>query len=150
MGKWSASTRPLRVEFFGPNDCRFATIEDARAALGEWPTTTTQKGCAKPSAWWPPAERWKLAARQIEAAAALEVYEAPPEPLASRPPGVHRWVDQRGEVGGPVHGRRQSHHRPEAVVQEDFDAFQKPPPVDLPAAWIFQVPHMDLPETGPE
>ena len=37
---------------------------------------------------------------------------------------------------------------PEGVVQ-DFDAFQEPPPIDLPAAWIFQVPDMDLPATEP-
>ena len=41
-----------------------------------------------------------------------------------------------------------SHHRPEGVVQ-DFDTFQEPPPIDLPAAWIFQVPDMDLPATEP-
>ena len=53
-----------------------------------------------------------------------------------------------GQVGAPTHGWRQSHQRPEGVVQ-DFDAFQEPPPIDLPAAWIFQVPDMDLPATEP-
>lgn len=45
---------------------------------------------------------------------------------------------------------RQRHQYPEAVAQEDLDAFQEPPPTDLPAACIFHEPDMDPPETVPE
>ncbi len=97
---------------------------------------------AKPQgggSWWP----------DTEAAGALEVHEGPTGPLASRPHRVHHRANQGRETGGPIHGRRQRHDWPEAVVQEDFDAFQDPPPMDRPAAWIFQLPDMDLPETEP-
>ena len=36
------------------------------------------------------------------------------------------------------------------ILQDDLDAFQEPPPIDRPPAWIVHVPDMDLPETDPE
>ena len=36
------------------------------------------------------------------------------------------------------------------IVQDDREALQEPPPMDRPAASIFQVPDMELPATEPE
>lgn len=35
-------------------------------------------------------------------------------------------------------------------AQDDLEALQEPPPIDLPPARIFQLPDMDGPETEPE
>jgi hypothetical protein len=35
-------------------------------------------------------------------------------------------------------------------AQDDLEALQEPPPIDLPPARIFQSPDMDGPETEPE
>lgn len=98
-GKVERFHRTLRAEFFGPNDYRFATIEEAQAALDVWVEHYNTQRPHQSIGMVPPIERFKLAAGRLETVDTVADDE-PAEPAAEapRPAGVMRWVDARGDV----------------------------------------------------
>jgi transposase InsO family protein len=96
-GKVERFHRTLRKEFFGPNDCRFTTIEEAQAALDAWVHAYNHERPHQSLGDRPPIERFALAAGRVEPAEELEDV-APAPPAGPRPPGVMRWVDQAGRI----------------------------------------------------
>jgi transposase InsO family protein len=98
-GKVERFHKTLRAEFFGPNDYRFATIEQAQAALDEWVGYYNTKRPHQAIGMVAPIERFKLAVKRAEPADDLDHDQLAPGPApAPRPPGVHRWVDPRGKI----------------------------------------------------
>ncbi|MDP9092653.1 MAG: IS481 family transposase [Actinomycetota bacterium] len=98
-GKVERFHRTLRAEFFGPNDYTFATIVEAQAALDAWVIGYNTERPHQSIGMVPPIERFKLAADRL-AAVDTTADDEPPTPVAdaSRPAGVIRWVDARGNV----------------------------------------------------
>lgn len=99
-GKVERFHRTLRGQFLKENDYRFATIEEAQAALDEWVVEYNTSRPHQSIGMRPPVERFSLADRTM-CAAELDDEDEPPEHprlKVPRPPGVNRWVDQRGKV----------------------------------------------------
>jgi len=97
-GKVERLHKTMRSEFLVDHDRVHATIEQLQAALDEWVAEYNTTRPHQSLGDRPPAERFALAAAQRPAD--LEMPEVPDEVvLAQRPPGVSRWVDQRGSIG---------------------------------------------------
>jgi hypothetical protein len=99
-GKVERFHRTLRKEFFAPNDYRFATIAEAQAALDGWVQGYNHDRPHQSLGDRPPAERFALAPRRVDAETG-EIFDHPADlPVVdrSRPAGVTRWVDQRGHI----------------------------------------------------
>ncbi len=64
IGKVERFHKTLRAEFFGPNDYRFATIEEAQVALDEWVGYYNTERPHQVIGMVSPIERFKLAARR--------------------------------------------------------------------------------------
>jgi transposase InsO family protein len=98
-GKVERFHKTLRKEFVADHDHKHATIAALQAALDTW---VNEYNCDRPHQSLgdrPPVERFALAERRdvIEA----EMLEDEPDDEATRtlrPPGVNRWVDQRGLI----------------------------------------------------
>jgi hypothetical protein len=76
-----------------------ATIDELQAALDAWVTTYNHDRPNQSFGDRPPAERFSLAGHRMVAVADADSPEAPEETSpAERPPGVGRWVDQRGTI----------------------------------------------------
>jgi transposase InsO family protein len=98
-GKVERFHRTYRDEFLADHDRRHATIDEAQAALDAWVVTYNTKRPHQSLGDRPPAERFALAAPRDPVDTTVELPEVR-EPIASpRPPGVSRWVDQRGSIG---------------------------------------------------
>jgi transposase InsO family protein len=99
-GKVERFHRTLRAEFLKENDYRFDTIEGAQAALDEWVVQYNTTRPHQSIGMRPPIERFSLADRTVCAADRDPEEDSPKYPLLKvpRPPGVNRWVDQRGKV----------------------------------------------------
>jgi transposase InsO family protein len=97
-GKVERFHKTMRSEFLVDHDRVHATIEELQSALDEWVAEYNTKRPHQSLGDRPPAERFALAA--AHRAADLEMPQVPDEvPLSARPPGVNRWVDQRGSIG---------------------------------------------------
>jgi transposase InsO family protein len=97
-GKVERFHKTLRAGFFTPKDRVFTTIEDAQGALDDWVELYNTRRPHQSVGGRPPVERFALARTQV-----LEIDELEDGPgeatLATpRPPGVARWVDQRGRI----------------------------------------------------
>ncbi len=96
-GKVERFHRTIRSDFLVDHDWVHATIEALQRALDEWVAEYNTERPHQSLGDRPPAERFALAASQRPAD--LELPEVIEEvPLSERPPGVNRWVDQRGSI----------------------------------------------------
>jgi hypothetical protein len=90
--------KTLRAEFLKTNDYTFETIEDAQRSLDAWVVEYNTVRPHQGAGMRPPVERFSLA--RITEAELVEIEEPEvPEGVVPRPPGVSRWVDQRGSIG---------------------------------------------------
>ena len=97
-GKVERFHKTMRSDFLVDHDRVHATIEELQSALDEWVDEYNTKRPHQSLGDRPPIERFALAAAHRPAD--LEMPEIPDEvPLSERPPGVNRWVDQRGSIG---------------------------------------------------
>ncbi len=98
-GKVERFHRTYRDEFLADHDRQYATIEEAQELLDAWVVKYNTERPHQSLGDRPPAERFALAAPRAAADTTVELTEVD-EPTASpRPPGVSRWVDQRGSIG---------------------------------------------------
>jgi hypothetical protein len=89
----------LRAEFLKENDYRFETISELQAALDEWVVEYNTTRPHQSVGMRPPIERFRLADRTLDAAEIeIEDHEVVQTASLERPPGVNRWVDQRGKI----------------------------------------------------
>src|ERR1700689_2850778 len=96
-GKVERFHRTMRSDFLVDHDRVHATIEALQRALDEWVAEYNTERPHQSLGDRPPLERFALAA--VHRAADFEMPEVPDEvPLSGRPPGVNRWVDQRGSI----------------------------------------------------
>jgi len=94
--------KTMRLEFFTPNERKFATVAELQAALDAWVaeynTARPHQSCGRR----PPIERFRLADRSLaadgSAAAERAPAAAPGPPQARRPAGVSRWVNAAGRI----------------------------------------------------
>jgi transposase InsO family protein len=97
-GKVERFHKTLRGELLTPNQGAFATAQEAQAALDAW---VEHYNCERPHqaiGMCPPLKRFALADRRSDAVEVAEDDAVPPARASSRPPGVGRWVDQRGKI----------------------------------------------------
>jgi transposase InsO family protein len=96
-GKVERFHKTMRSDFLVDHDRVHDTIEELQRALDEWVAEYNTERPHQSLGDRPPAERFALAAARR--AADLEVPDVPDEVrLSARPPGVNRWVDQRGSI----------------------------------------------------
>ena len=97
-GKVERFHKTMRAEFLVDHDRVHATIAELQAALDEWVAEYNTSRPHQSLGDRPPLERFALA--PAHRAADLEMPDVPDEvALSRRPPGVNRWVDQRGSIG---------------------------------------------------
>jgi transposase InsO family protein len=96
-GKVERFHKTMRSEFLVDHDRVHPSIEALQRALDAWVHEYNSKRPHQSLGDRPPIERFALAqARPAD----LEMPQIPDEvPLSARPPGVNRWVDQRGSIG---------------------------------------------------
>jgi transposase InsO family protein len=96
-GKVERFHKTMRSEFLVDHDRVHQSIEALQGALDEWVAEYNTNRPHQSLGDRPPAERFALATARP---ADLEMPQIPDEvPLSQRPPGVNRWVDQRGSIG---------------------------------------------------
>jgi transposase InsO family protein len=98
-GKVERFHRTYRDEFLVDHDARHATIEEAQGALDAWVVTYNTERPHQSLGDRPPAERFALAAPRDVVDVEVEPDEVEVPTAIPRPPGVTRWVDQRGSIG---------------------------------------------------
>jgi transposase InsO family protein len=98
-GKVERFHKTIRRDFLVAHDRVHHSIEELQGALDAWVTEYNTERPHQSLGDRPPIERFALAG-PANRAAELEEDEVVDEvPLASRPAGVNRWVDQRGSIG---------------------------------------------------
>jgi transposase InsO family protein len=96
-GKVERFHKTMREDFLVDNDRVHATIAALQSALDAWVAEYNTERPHQSLGDRPPLERFALAS--AHRAADLEMPDVPDEvALAERPPGVNRWVDQRGSI----------------------------------------------------
>jgi transposase InsO family protein len=98
-GKVERFHRTYRDEFLVDHDRRHATIEGAQEALDGWVVKYNTERPHQSLGDRPPAERFALAAPGDPIDTEVELTEVEEPTTSPRPPGVSRWVDQRGSIG---------------------------------------------------
>jgi transposase InsO family protein len=98
-GKVERFHRTHRDEFLVHHDRRHATIEEAQEALDTWVEKYNTERPHQSLGDRPPAERFALAAPRDPVDTDIELVEVEELTSTPRPPGVSRWVDQRGSIG---------------------------------------------------
>jgi transposase InsO family protein len=98
-GKVERFHRTFRDEFLVENDAKHTTIEEAQRALDAWVEKYNTERPHQSLGDRPPAERFALAAPRPPVDATFELVDADEPTTSPRPPGVSRWVDQRGSIG---------------------------------------------------
>ena len=95
----------MRAEFLGDHDRVHATIEELQSALDEWVAEYNTNRPHQSLGDRPPARAIRSGRRPDPPTS--RCHEIPDEvPLSQRPPGVNRWVDQRGSIAlGGLHYR---------------------------------------------
>ena len=98
-GKVERFHRTMRDDFLSEHDRVHATIDELQAALDAWVTTYNHDRPHQSLGDRPPAERFALAEHRMVAVGDADSPEGPEDSSpAVRPPGVGRWVDQRGTI----------------------------------------------------
>jgi transposase InsO family protein len=96
-GKVERFHKTMRSDFLIDHDRVHQNIEALQGALDEWVCEYNTERPHQSLGDRPPAERFALA--PSHRVADLEMPQIPDEvPLSERPPGVSRWVDQRGSI----------------------------------------------------
>jgi hypothetical protein len=99
-GKVERFHRTYRDEFLVDHDRRHTTIDEAQEALDVWVVKYNTVRPHQSLGDRPPAERFAMAAPRTPVDTELELAEVEePTTVTPRPPGVRRWVDQRGSIG---------------------------------------------------
>jgi transposase InsO family protein len=98
-GKVERFHRTWRDEFLAEHDRVHASIEEAQAALDAWVVKYNTERPHQSLGDRPPAERFALAAPRRVVDTDTDLGETQVPPGSPRPPGVSRWVDQRGSIG---------------------------------------------------
>jgi len=97
-GKVERFHKTMRAEFLVDHDRVHESIEALQTALDAWVEEYNTTRPHQSLGDRPPVERFALAGSHR--AADLEMPDVPNEvPLSQRPPGVNRWVDQKGRIG---------------------------------------------------
>ncbi len=96
-GKVERFHKTMRSDFLVDHDWVHPSIEALQRALDEWVSEYNTKRPHQSLGDRPPAERFALAPARPADPEMPEVIEE--VPLSERPPGVNRWVDQRGSIG---------------------------------------------------
>jgi hypothetical protein len=98
-GKVERFHKTYRAEFLSEHDRRHRNIEEAQAALDEWVVHYNTVRPHQSVGDRPPFERFRLAGLR-EGAPDLDEFpdDVPAPGVAPRPPGVNRWVDQKGLI----------------------------------------------------
>jgi transposase InsO family protein len=97
-GKVERFHRTYRDEFLADHDRQHATIEEAQAALDTWVVKYNTERPHQSLGDRPPAERFALAAPRDPVDTTVELPEVQEPTPSLRPPGVSRWVDQKGTI----------------------------------------------------
>lgn len=97
-GKVERFHRTYREEFLVDHDRKHATLEAAQAALDAWVMKYNTERPHQSLGDRPPAERFALAAPRGPVDADIEIVDIEGPTASPRPPGVSRWVDQRGSI----------------------------------------------------
>jgi transposase InsO family protein len=97
-GKVERFHKTMRAEWATPTARSFATIIDAQAALDAWVAEYNTVRPHQSVGGRPPLERFALAAPGPVSVEIDERSEKPVRAARTRPAGVSRWVDQRGQV----------------------------------------------------
>jgi hypothetical protein len=96
-GKVERFHKTLRREWLAGNDYRHATLAEAQASLDRWVDEYNTERPHQSIGDRPPIERFRLAAGRD--AVGFEAEPVVPAAMSVvRPPGVIRWVDQRGQI----------------------------------------------------
>jgi transposase InsO family protein len=99
-GKVERLHKTMRAEFFRLHEHEFLGVAELQTALDGWVEHYNTERPHQSVGMCPPAERFRLAAR--DQVLAVDAPAESAEPVASTPqlraPGVGRWVDQRGQV----------------------------------------------------
>jgi hypothetical protein len=88
----------MRAEWATPTARRFATIVEAQVALDAWLSEYNAVRPHQSVGGRPPVERFASAARKPVSVELEEHSEKPVGLARTRPAGVSRWVDQRGQI----------------------------------------------------
>ncbi|WP_435826561.1 integrase core domain-containing protein [Nonomuraea dietziae] len=98
-GKVERLHKTMRREHFDGCDHRFATLAQAQAALDAWVADYNTVRPHQALGGRPPIERFRLAGTGPVAAVPTAAPAAGVVPRrGARPPGITRWVDQRGQI----------------------------------------------------
>jgi len=97
-GKVERFHKTMRAEWATPTARRFVTIGEAQAALDAWVTEYNTVRPHQSVGGRPPVERFALAGRGPVSVELEEPSEKPARRARTRPAGVSRWVDQRGQI----------------------------------------------------
>lgn len=98
-GKVERFHRTYRAEFVVDHDRRHATIAEAQTALDAWVEKYNTERPHQSLGDRPPAERFALAVPRDPVDTEVELGGIEEPVTTARPPGVSRWVDQRGSIG---------------------------------------------------
>jgi transposase InsO family protein len=96
-GKVERFHKTMRAEWATPTARSFATIFDAQAALDAWVAEYNTVRPHQSLGGRPPIERFALAARG-PVSVEVDDREKPVRSARTRPAGVSRWADQRGQI----------------------------------------------------
>lgn len=97
-GKVERFHKTLRAEFLAAQDRQHASVEALQAALDGWVTEYNTERPHQSCGGRPPAERFALAAERRLTVVDEPAVPVRAQPAATRPAGVSRWVDQRGQI----------------------------------------------------
>jgi len=98
-GKVERLHKTMRTEHFALHEKEFATLAEAQAALDAWVVDYNTARPHQAVGMRPPIERFRFAQPAVAVEVELADPSRPPgKPVAARPPGVTRWVDQRGLI----------------------------------------------------
>jgi transposase InsO family protein len=97
-GKVERFHRTFRSEFLKNHDRTHSSIEQAQQALDAWVASYNTERPHQAIGDHPPAERFALASPTHVVEVADEVESEAKQPSRPRPPGISRWVDQKGSI----------------------------------------------------
>ncbi len=98
-GKVERLHKTIRAEFLVEHDRKHPTVEALQEAVDGWVVEYNTARPHQSCGGRPPAERFALAGeRGLTVVDELPAAPVRPQPAVTRPAGVSRWVDQRGQI----------------------------------------------------